>query len=158
MQETQVQSLMPEDPTCLRATEPVCNNYWVCAPEAGTKPLKPACLCSAVRGGTAMRLPWWLRWLGVCLQCGRPGFDLWAEKILWRRKWQPTPVLLSGISHGRSLVGYSPWGHKELDMTERLYFTAMRSSCTATREWSPWPQLEKSPYGNEDPAQTKINK
>ena len=36
-----------------------------------------------------------------------------------RRKWQPTPVFLPGKSHGqRSLVGYSPWGHKELDVTE----------------------------------------
>ena len=35
--------------------------------------------------------------------------------------WQPTPVFLPGESHGqRRLVGYSPWGHKELDMTERL--------------------------------------
>ena len=34
----------------------------------------------------------------------------------WRRKWQPTPVLLPGKSHEqRSLVGYSPWGHKESD-------------------------------------------
>ena len=32
-------------------------------------------------------------------------------------------VLLPGKSHGwRSLVGYSPWGHKELDTTERLHF------------------------------------
>ena len=38
---------------------------------------------------------------------------------LWRRKWQPTPIFLPGESHGqRSLVGYSPCGHKELDMTE----------------------------------------
>ena len=45
---------------------------------------------------------------------------------LWRRKWQPTPVLLPGKFHGqRSLVGYSPWGHKELDMTERLHFTSL---------------------------------
>ena len=37
----------------------------------------------------------------------------------WRRKWQPTPVLLPGESHGwRSLVGCSPWGHTESDMTE----------------------------------------
>ena len=37
----------------------------------------------------------------------------------WRRKWQPTPVLLPGNSHGwRSLVGYSPWSHKESDTTE----------------------------------------
>ena len=41
----------------------------------------------------------------------------------WRRKWQPTPVFLPGESHGqRSLVGYSPWDHKELDTTEQLTF------------------------------------
>ena len=44
----------------------------------------------------------------------------------WRRKWQPTPVLLLGKSHGqRSLVGYSLWGRKELDTTERLHFTSL---------------------------------
>ena len=37
-----------------------------------------------------------------------------------KRKWQPTPVFLPGKSHGqRSLVGYSSWGCKELDPTER---------------------------------------
>ena len=42
-------------------------------------------------------------------------------KISWRRKWQPIPVFLSGKCHGwRRLVGYSPWGRKELDTTERL--------------------------------------
>ena len=46
----------------------------------------------------------------------------WVRKILWRRKWQPTPVLLPGKSHGwRSMVGFSPWGHKEWDMTEQLH-------------------------------------
>ena len=41
---------------------------------------------------------------------------------VWRRKWQPTPVSLPGESHGwRSLVGYSPWGRKESDTTERLF-------------------------------------
>ena len=40
-------------------------------------------------------------------------------KILWRRAWPPTPVFLLGGFHGqRSLAGYSPWGHKELDMTD----------------------------------------
>ena len=44
------------------------------------------------------------------------------DKESERWKWQPTPVLLPGKSHGRrSLVGYSPWGHKESDRTERLY-------------------------------------
>ena len=49
---------------------------------------------------------------------------LWAaSKIPWRRQWQPTPVLLPGKFHGwRSLVGYSPWGRKESDTTERLHF------------------------------------
>ena len=57
------------------------------------------------------------------LQYGRPGLDSWVGKIPWRRKWKPTPVLLPGESHGgRSLVGYSPWGRKESDMTERLHF------------------------------------
>ena len=42
----------------------------------------------------------------------------------WKRQWQPTPALLPGKSRGqRSLVGYSPWGHKESDTTERLHFT-----------------------------------
>ena len=59
-------------------------------------------------------------------QCRRPGFNPWVGKISWRRKWQPTPVLLPGKSHGwRSLVGYSPWGRKESDMTERLHFTSL---------------------------------
>ena len=39
----------------------------------------------------------------------------WVRKIPWRRKWQPTPVFWPGKSHGqRSLVGYSPWGHKRV--------------------------------------------
>ena len=51
----------------------------------------------------------------------RPGFDSWVGKIPWRRKWQPTPEFLHRISHGqRGLAGYSPWGHKQSDVTERL--------------------------------------
>ena len=43
------------------------------------------------------------------------------EKIPWRRERQPAPVFLPGEFHGQSSVaGYSPWGHKELDMTEQL--------------------------------------
>ena len=55
------------------------------------------------------------------LQCRKHRFDPWARKISWRRKWQPTPVFLPGKCHGeRSLAGYSPWGRKESDTTERL--------------------------------------
>ena len=40
----------------------------------------------------------------------------------WRRKWQPTPVLLPEKSRGwRSLVGYSLWGRKESETTERVH-------------------------------------
>ena len=68
-------------------------------------------------------LPWRLRWQRVCLQCTRLAFNPWVRKILWRRKWQPTPVLLPGRFHGwRSMVSYSPWDCKELDMTEWLHF------------------------------------
>ena len=53
----------------------------------------------------------------------RPTFNPWVGKIPWRRKWQPTPVLLPGKSHRwRSLVGYSPWGRKESDTTEWPHF------------------------------------
>ena len=47
------------------------------------------------------------------LQCRRPGFSPWVRKIPWRRKWQPTPVLLPGefpgqrnldVPHSRSLL------------------------------------------------------
>ena len=52
-------------------------------------------------------------------QCRRRGFSPWMGKIPWRRAWQPSPELLPGESRGqRSLAGYSPWGHKELDTTE----------------------------------------
>ena len=54
----------------------------------------------------------------------KPGFDPWVGMIPWRREWQPTPVSLPGESHGqRSLAGYSPWGCKKLDTTERLIHT-----------------------------------
>ena len=54
-------------------------------------------------------------------QWGRPGFDPWVGKIPWRRESLPTPVFWPGEFHGqRSLTGYSPWGCKELDTTERL--------------------------------------
>ena len=56
--------------------------------------------------------------------CRRPGFDSWVKKISWRREWLPTLVFLPGEFHGqRSLVSYSPWGHIESNMTERLTHT-----------------------------------
>ena len=50
---------------------------------------------------------------------GDAGLISGSGKIPWRRKWQPTPVFLPGESHGqRNLVGYSPWGRKELVTTK----------------------------------------
>ena len=69
-----------------------------------------------------------------------------------RRQWHPTPVLLHGKSHGwRSLVGCSPWGHEESDMTEQLPFhfslsligegngNPLQCSCLENpRDWGAW--------------------
>ena len=49
---------------------------------------------------------------------------------IYGRKWQSTPVLLPGKSHGqRSLVGYSLWGHKESDTTEWLHSLSLMYGC-----------------------------
>ena len=62
-----------------------------------------------------LRLPRWLSGKQPACQCRRCGFDPWVRKIPWRREWQPTPVFLSGKSHGqRSLAGCSPWGFKRV--------------------------------------------
>ena len=74
------------------------------------------------------------------------------DRILRRRKWHPTPVLLPGKSHGwRSLVGCSPSGHYESDMTEQLHFhfslphigegngNPLQCSCLENpRDWRAW--------------------
>ena len=47
-------------------------------------------------------------------------FSPWVGKISWERERLPTLVSKSGEFHReRSLAGYSPWDHKELDTTER---------------------------------------
>ena len=88
--------------------------------------------------GCSMRyregLPRWLSGKEFTCQCRRHrklGFDPWVRKVAWRREWQPTPVFLPGKSHGqRSLVGYSPWGHKESERTEHacMYVWGTESS------------------------------
>ena len=48
------------------------------------------------------------------ISCIRPTLLPYIVKG-WGKKWQPTPVFLSGKSHGqRSLLAYSPWGHKRV--------------------------------------------
>ena len=66
--------------------------------------------------------------LPACRRYRSCGFDSWVKKIPWRRKWQLTPVLFPGKSHGqRNVVGYSPWGLKESDTIEQLHFTSLHS-------------------------------
>ena len=56
-----------------------------------------------------------------------PRFDPWIRKIPWRRAWPSTPVSLPREFHGqRSLVGYSPWGHKESDATFTFHTTLLQ--------------------------------
>ena len=77
-------------------------------------------------------LLWWLSGKEPACQCRRQGFDPWVGKIAWRRKWQAISVFLPGKFHGqRKLVGYSPWGHKESETTERLN-NNNRKVCTHT--------------------------
>ena len=75
------------------------------------------------------------QWSRICLQCERPRFDPCIRKIPWRRAWQPIPVFLPGESHGqRSLVGYRPWGCKELDTTEWLSIECLHSRSPRSSE------------------------
>ena len=50
----------------------------------------------------------------IRIQCRRPGFNLWIGTIPWTKESLPTPVFWPEEFHGL----YSPWGHKEPDMTE----------------------------------------
>ena len=54
---------------------------------------------------SSLGLPLWLSWQRICLQCRRPGFDLWVGKIPWRRETLHTPGFWPGEFDG-------PWGHR----------------------------------------------
>ena len=60
-----------------------------------------------------------------CLKCGRPGFDPWVGKIHWSEGngYLLQYSCLEDPHKQRSLAGYSPLGHKEFDVTERLSFS-----------------------------------
>ena len=109
------------------------------------------------------KLPLWLRqvmWETSVWSLG--------QEDPWRRKWLPTPVFLPGEFRGqRSLVGYSPWGHKESDKTERLTHTFhLEWKCLFTRPhnltasslgraiavwyvWCPWATVYWYPFYTE---------
>ena len=73
----------------------------------------------------AWKIPWMEEAGGLqSMRSLRVGYDSATSLSLftfmhWRRKWQPTPVLLPGESQGRgSLVGCPLWGRTESDTTE----------------------------------------
>ena len=71
-------------------------------------------VCQSEWGGASGKEP-----ACQCRRHKRLGFDPWVGTTPWRRAWRPTPVFLPREFHGqRSLVSYSPEGHKELDTTE----------------------------------------
>ena len=71
-------------------------------------------------------LPKWCSGKESACQYGRPKLEPWFGKIFWSRKWQPIPVFLPEKFNGqRSLMGYSPWGCKESDMTKQLIMHAL---------------------------------
>ena len=104
-------------------------------------------------------LPRWLSGKESACQCRshrKCSFNPLVGKIPWRRKWQSTPVVLPGKSHGqRSLAEYSTYGLKELDMTEKglvwdrqanawnllkwnWYYNAMAQWAAGLRMWPNW--------------------
>ena len=89
------------------------------AGEGNGNPLQYSCLENPRDGGA-----WQAAVHGVAKsRTWLTGFTLIFTFMHWRRKWQPTPLLLPGESHGqRSLVGCRLWGRTESDTTERLHF------------------------------------
>ena len=85
-------------------------------------PLK-FCLLPLGRVSTSLLQPRTMCHSCLCLLCSSDCFFCRLSYHFQRRQWHPTPVLLPGKSHRwRNLVGCSPWGLKESDMTERLHF------------------------------------
>ena len=75
------------------------------------------------------------------------------RKLLWRRKWHPTPVFLPGEAHGqRSLAGYSPWGHKESDLTEHIHFLELLPVADNTHFRASLISTAKLPNPNSNPV------
>ena len=64
----------------------------------------------------------------------------------WRSKWQTTPVFLLGEFHGqKNLSGYSPWGHKESDTSERLTLSVKEGK---KKVYHPLCRLMRADLGN----------
>ena len=112
----------------MKATDfaPYSDRFWFSRSRWAWKPLD----VSATPGNYKALPPRGVSGKESACQCRRykiGGFDLWAGKIPWRRKRQPTLVFLPGKSHGqRILVGYSPWGCKESDKTKHITLESVK--------------------------------
>ena len=116
--------VIPESPAELRLSAPAAawlQSRWETLSGASRRAFYPD-ESTHRRPGSYMRISncdwgllWWLRGQRTRLPV-ETRFEPWVRKIpSWRRKWQPTSVVLPGKSHGqRSLVGYSPWGRKRV--------------------------------------------
>ena len=77
------------------------------------------------------------QWYWIHLLVQETQVQCLGQELPWRRKWQPTPVFLPGGFHEqRSLVDYSPWGHKESDASEATEYAQMRSILYAEVNYS----------------------
>ena len=82
-----------------------------------------------------------------CRRCKRHRFNIWVRKIPWRRPWQPTPVFLPGIFLNKwnvqgSLTGYSPSGHKEVDVTQASWHTHAWAYVVCGLDWITWIRVQ----------------
>ena len=71
-----------------------------------------------------------------CRRCRRPGFDPWAGKIPWRRKWPPTPVFSPGESHGQEPGGLQSMGSQRV-----------RHNWATKHSMASWVPAEYAEYG-----------
>ena len=75
------------------------------------------------------RWMWFPKWLSgkesmcQCRRCKSLGFNLWVGKIHWSRNGNLLQSSCLKNPRQRSLVGYSPWDHKESDRTEHTGHT-----------------------------------
>jgi len=76
------------------------------------------------------------QWVKISLAVQETWVQSLGQENPWRRAWQPTLVFLPGESHGqKSLVGYSPWGRKELDRTKEIEHTGKGRIQKVSRIW-----------------------
>ena len=167
MQETRVQSLIQEDPTCRRATQHTGHNYWACALEPGNHnywALVPQLLWASLAAS------FWDTW-ARCLSWENPlekEMATHSSILVWKIPWTEEPGGLQStrsprVRHSRSNLARKHtrrnyWGSAPWSLYSAMKESpAIRSLSNAVKSSPCYLQLEKSPCSNKDPAQPKIN-